>query len=86
MIIMIGQALGIASAKIYSDAPRYYRGNGFALGGMVVGIISTGGLMILLTKKNVAKLANIGSEEAIARRVLTIEEIQDDHPDFFYYI
>lgn len=86
MIIMIGQSMGIASAKVYSDAPRCYRGNGFALGAMVVGIIVTAVFMIFLSKKNAMKVANQGSEEAIARRVLTIEEIQDDHPDFFYYI
>jgi hypothetical protein len=83
---MVGQSMGIASAKIYSDAPLYYRGNGFALGSMVVGILVTAALMGFLTKRNAMKLAAQGLEEAIAKRVLNIEEIQDDHPDFFYYI
>jgi hypothetical protein len=85
-IIMIGQTMGIASAKAYRDAPRYKRGNGFALGGMLIGVVGTGSLMVFLKKKNVAKFDNQGSEEAIARRTMTIEEIQDNHPDFFYYI
>jgi hypothetical protein len=83
---MVGQSMEIASAKIYSDAPLYYRGNGFSLGGMVVGIIVTGALMVFLTTRNAMKLANQHLEEAITKRVLNIEEIQDDHPDFFYYI
>jgi hypothetical protein len=33
----------------------------------------------------VKKLARQGSDEASAERRMTIKEIQDDHPDFFYY-
>ena len=86
MILMIGQLFSIASSQNYSDPPYYYRGNGFALGFMVVGFILTGTFISFLHKKNVAKVAAQGSAEAAARRSMTVEEIQDAHPDFMYFL
>ena len=86
MILMIGQLFSIASSENYSDPPYYYRGNGFALGFMVVGFILTGIFISFLHKKNVAKVAAQGSAEAAAKRSMTVEEIQDAHPDFMYFL
>jgi hypothetical protein len=47
MIVMVGQTMGIASAKAYSDV-FYNRGNGFALGSLIVRTISTGVLIIYI--------------------------------------
>jgi hypothetical protein len=83
---MLGQCFAVAGSQNYSDSPYYYRGNGFALGMMVAGFILTGLFMWFLMAKNAAKRAAQGSEEAAAKRGLTIEEIQDAHPDFMYYL
>jgi hypothetical protein len=86
MILMLGQCTSIASAQVYSDAPRYNRGNGFSLGSMVVGFILTAVFMYYLSQLNAGKLARQDSEEAAAIRGKTIEEVQDNHPDFFYHL
>ena len=86
MILMLGQCMSIASAQVYADAPLYNRGNGFSLGSMVVGFTITAIFMIYLGHLNKNKLARQDSEEAALTRGKTIEEIQDAHPDFFYYL
>jgi hypothetical protein len=86
MILMLSQCMSIASAEVYSDAPLYNRGNGFSLGSMVVGFITTAIFMVYLGRLNRNKLARQGSQEAALTRGKTIEEIQDAHPDFFYYL
>lgn len=35
---------------------------------------------------HLALLRWLGPDEASAKRHMTIEEIQDEHPDFFYYL
>jgi hypothetical protein len=86
IILMLGQCMSIASAQVYTDAPLYNRGNGFALSSMIVGFIITAVFMHYLSQINAKKLALQGSEEAAAIRGKTIEEVQDMHPDFFYYL
>ena len=86
LLVMIGQAMSIASAQVYSDAPYYIRGNSFSLTFTVLGAILTGVFVWYLARKNAAKSANQRSDEAGAKRSMNIEEIQDEHPDFFYYL
>ena len=86
MILVLGQLFAIASAQNYSDAPKYNRGNGLSLAFMVVGLVLTVILIRFLACKNEAKLLAKDTEEAAAARRLGIEEIQDDHPDFMYYL
>lgn len=83
---MIGQVFSIASAENYSDPPKYYRGNGVTLGMMVIGLVLTGIFMWYLARRNRMKRQAQGTEAAAAARRLGIEEIQDDHPDFMYYL
>ena len=83
---MVGQCFSIASTQNYSDPPYYSRGNGFALGLLVVGFILTGVFMWFLARKNAEKVAAQQSEDAAAKRGMSIEEIQDRHPDFMYYL
>lgn len=82
----VGQSMALAGTEVYSDAPHYYRGSGFALGAMAIGLLTTVLLMIILARKNATKIAAKDSDEAIARRGLSLEEIWDDHPDFYYYL
>lgn len=83
---MVGQCFSIASTQNYSDPPYYSRGNGFALAWLIVGGILTGIFMWFLARKNAAKVLAQGSEDAAAKRGMSIEEIQDRHPDFMYYL
>ena len=83
---MIGQAMSIASAQVYSDAPYYTRGNSFSLSFTILGAMLTGVFVWYLARMNAKKLADQGSDKASAKRGMNIEEIQDEHPDFFYYL
>jgi hypothetical protein len=86
LLVVIGQATSIANAQVYSDAPRYTRGNSFSLAFTALGCILTAAFTWYLARMNAKKLARQGSDEASAERHMTIEEIQDEHPDFFYYL
>lgn len=83
---MFGQCFAILGAEIYSDPPHYYRGNGFALGAMVLGIITTLLFRFYLRRRNLRKARDQHTEAAQRMRVLGVEEVGDDHPDFFYYL
>lgn len=83
---MFGQCFSIASSHAYNGPPYYYAGNGFALGMMVLGFILSFIQIRLLMRRNEAKLAEQGSAEAAELRKLGVEEIQDRHPDFIYYL
>lgn len=83
---MLGQCFSIASSHAYSDAPYYTRGNSFILAFMVAGFLLTGVQVVILKRRNIVKVAAQGSPEAAAVRHLGIEEIQDAHPDFMYYL
>jgi len=86
LTFMTGQLFSIASSYAYSDPPYYYRGNGFALAMMATGCILSGIHIRLLIKRNNVKVTAQGSAEAAAKRSLGVEEIQDAHPDFMYYL
>lgn len=83
---MFGQCFSIASLHIYSDSPHYYRGNGFVLGVMVVGIVVTGLLRLYLMGENKRKERDGDSDGAAQMRTMSIDEIGDAHPDFMYYL
>jgi len=83
---MIAQCFSIASSHAYVDPPYYVPGNSFALAMMVMGFVLSGVQIRLLMRRNKAKVAAQGSVEAAAQRRLGVEEIQDEHPDFIYYL
>jgi hypothetical protein len=86
MMNIFGQCFSIAGAEVYSDPPRYYRGNGFSLGAVAIGAMMAGALMFYLSKQNVRKLRNQNTDEARSLRLSSIEEIGDAHPDFMFYL
>lgn len=83
---MFGQCFSIASAEIYSDAPHYYRGNGFVLGAMVIGAVTAFLLRWYLGRENRKRERDRASDEAMRSRMMDIEEIGEAHPDFVYYL
>lgn len=83
---MSGQCFGIAASYAYSDPPYYRKGNGYALAFNVVGFVLTFVQIRLLMRRNAKKLAAANTPEVAALRLLGVEEIQDGHPDFLYYL
>ena len=84
--MIFGQSCAVAGTEAYSDGPRYRRGNGFAFGAVTVGIIVSGLLQLWLARQNSRKRREQYTEKAATLRPLGIEEIWDDHPDFFYQL
>lgn len=83
---MIGQCLVIAATQIYSDAPKYRRGNSFALGATIVGLILVVGLrfyLVFLNKKNEEARQN---NEITRVESLDPEGLGTRHPDFTFYL
>jgi hypothetical protein len=83
--MVFGQSFALLGAEIFNDAPKYYRGKGLSLGAMVVGAIVTVVFLLYLRHLNDRKRRNQDSEEAAEQRVLGVEDVCDDHPDFIYW-
>lgn len=82
---MFGQCFALLGAEIFNDAPKYYRGKGLSLGAMAVGAIATVLFLFYLRHVNDRKWRNRDSEAAAEQRVLGVEDVCDDHPDFVYW-
>lgn len=85
-INIFGQCFSILGAAIYHDPPHYYKGNGVSLGAMVLGIIVSMTCRLYLHRKNMQKQRDQFTEEAQRTRSLGIEQVAEQHPDFFYYL
>lgn len=84
---MVGQAFVVAATQIYSDAPKYHRGNGFALGATIFGASFVTVLMFYLIRQNKKKEEARNNSEAVSRvQPLDPEGLGDRHPDFIYYL
>ncbi|OQU99153.1 hypothetical protein CLAIMM_04827 [Cladophialophora immunda] len=81
----VGQCFSIIGTQVYSDPPRYYRGNGFAFGASVVGGIATIALFFDLRNENAKKRRDADTDFARSQRSLGIEDIGNQHPDFYYF-
>jgi len=81
-----GQCCAIGGTQAYSDAPLYRRGNSVALGTSLLGIIGAFGCRLYLQEQNKRKMAEQYSDQSAELRVLSIEDISDNHPDFFYQL
>lgn len=81
---MIGQIFSIVGTQVYSDPPYYYRGNGFALGFMVVGGLAVVVLFFDLQNENAKKRRDTHTDTARELRPCGIEDIGCRHPDFYY--
>ncbi|OQV08074.1 hypothetical protein CLAIMM_12399 [Cladophialophora immunda] len=86
ILSMVAQSLNIAAAQIYSDAPHYYRGDGFVLGVVVLGLATAITLRFYFMSLNRKKQENWDSDEARRTRTMDIETIGDAHPDFVYWL
>ncbi|KAK4501512.1 hypothetical protein PRZ48_007321 [Zasmidium cellare] len=86
IVCMIAQCFSIAGTEIYSDPPFYCRGNGFALGSAVVGLSACVVLVFRLKRANRKKREAADSDVARQMRLCSIEELGNDHPDFYHFI
>jgi hypothetical protein len=83
-MLMVAQVFSIVGTQVYSDPPHYYRGNGFALGATVLAGICVLLLYIDLKSQNSKKRRDTDSAAARALRPLGVEEVGNNHPDFYY--
>ncbi|KAF2171485.1 hypothetical protein M409DRAFT_18602 [Zasmidium cellare ATCC 36951] len=86
VVAMIGQCFALMATELYSDPPRYYRGNGIALRSAVVGFCTSAVLVVKLKHANEQKTRVASLELARRQRLLSIEELGNEHPDFYYFI
>lgn len=71
---------------VFDTPPAYTKGKIFALSFSVVGIVMAACLMVYLYSENAKKRRNQYGEKANEDRRLGLEEIFEQHPDFFYWL
>lgn len=86
MVSMVAQCFSIAATQIYSDPPTYHRGNGFALGSAIIGFFTCIVLVIRLKHVNRKKKEAADSDTANRLRALSVEELGNEHPDFYHFL
>ncbi|KIW18682.1 hypothetical protein PV08_02971 [Exophiala spinifera] len=84
LINSIAQAVAIGSNEVYNDPPYYKKGHGAALGMAAAGVASCGLLLLLLRYENDKKRKEQFSEKATELRNVSIDEIGNKHPDYFF--
>lgn len=85
LINSIAQAVSIASNKAYVDPPYYHKGHAAALGMLGFSVVMASVLLATLKWENERKRRNQFSEESeLVRRTLTIDEVGNRWPDFFF--
>lgn len=83
---MVGQAFSVAGSLVFNAPPTYRKGKIFALSFSALGVLVAACLMVYLSWQNRKKRANQYSPEAEEKRRLSLEEIFEEHPDFFYWL
>ncbi|GAB5587371.1 hypothetical protein Unana1_02271 [Umbelopsis nana] len=83
---MLGDAFTLVVTLLFNTPPLYILGNAFVLGTVAVLFVSTATAMLLMSRLNKAKAAIASTAEAALLREKSIEEIGNDHPDFYYTI
>jgi hypothetical protein len=81
-IKMIGQCLSIAGNEAYQDAPFYRKGLAASLGMLGLELIAVLGTSYYLKWRNYKKELEKNSPEADQKRLIDIDIIGADHPDF----
>ncbi len=84
LINSIGQAVAIGSNEAYNDPPFYRRGHGSALGMIGAELVFCTLLLLLLRYENNRKRKEQFSDQVQELRKLTIDEIGNKHPDYFF--
>lgn len=85
-INMVGQSFSIAGSMVFDSPPTYRKGKIFALSFALLGVVVGALLMGYLRMENHKKRQNQHTPEAADRRRMDLEEICEDHPDFFYWL
>ncbi|KAJ9643658.1 hypothetical protein H2204_001803 [Knufia peltigerae] len=85
-INMVGQSFSIAGSMVFDSPPTYRKGKIFALSFALLGMLVAALLMGYLHVQNHKKRQNQHTPDARERRRMDLEEICEDHPDFFYWL
>ncbi|CAK7207189.1 hypothetical protein SEUCBS139899_009997 [Sporothrix eucalyptigena] len=80
---IISQCVSIGANQAYDDPPYYRKGQSASLGMCAAGLVFTVLTRLYMQYANKKKLA-MPEEEKAALRGKSIEELGDEHPDFFY--
>lgn len=83
---MVGQSFSIAGSMVFDSPPTYRKGKIFALSFALLGMLVATLLMGYLHVQNHKKRQNQHTPDARERRRMDLEEICEDHPDFFYWL
>lgn len=84
LINCIAQAVAIGVNQAYNDPPIYRKGNGTALGLVSLAALLAASLVFALRWENKKKRDQQNTEEAARLRLLSIDEIGNKHPDYFF--
>src|ERR1700761_7348084 len=85
LINSIAQAVSIASNQAYVDPPYYHKGHAACLGLLGFTVLVATTLLFTLSWENARKGRDQFSEESErVRRTLTIDEVGNRWPDYFF--
>ena len=83
---MFGQTFSVAASLVFDPPPTYIKGKIFALCCSGVGILLGCSLMLYLHLQNATKRREQLTPEAQEKRQMDLEDIFEEHPDFFYWL
>ncbi|KAL6796270.1 major facilitator superfamily domain-containing protein [Trichoderma sp. SZMC 28013] len=86
MTNIISQLVALGGQQGFIDPPLYHRGEKVALSVVLVGALLTVITMLYFNWMNAKKRQEQSSEKAAEMRALSVDEIGNKHPDFFFSI
>ena len=84
MINIVAHLISLGGQQAFIDPPLYHQGETVALAVVLVTAALTGVLMLYFRWINAKKRREQHSEEAEKLRALSVDEIGNKHPDFFF--
>lgn len=84
--MVFGQSFALVSAEIFNDPPDYYIGKGLSFAATALTALLTPIFMLYLKRENEKKDRLSSSIESQQKRLQSLEELCDAHPDFRYWI
>ncbi|KAF3402848.1 High-affinity nicotinic acid transporter [Talaromyces pinophilus] len=86
LLMIFGQSFALMTAEIFNDPPYYYKGKGLSFAATALTALLTPIFMLYLKRENDKKDRLESSMESQQKRLQSLEELCDAHPDFRYWI